>query len=106
MANPSFLRLLKHTVSTERATETVTSVGGHKKVYAANLTGLKCRIQPLPILQRENAQFRMWMNTGVDILQDDLITFNSKKYLVRFVGDPGGQGHHQAAELIETPGNN
>lgn len=99
-----FLGMLRHTVSTERATESVTSVGGHKKTYAANLTALKCLIQPIPILQRDNAQLRLWAAADADLIVDDRVTFNSKKYQVRFIGDPAGQAHHLMAELTETPG--
>ena len=103
---PIPLHLLNSTATIGRPSTSADSQGGHTKSYPAVKTGVRCRIRPLSLAERNighreevNATHRVYMLPDEDVLRGDRLTIGSVDYDVMFIQDPSERGHHQEIDV-------
>lgn len=104
MADAAFTALLTHTVDVYRrnASGTADEWGAIPETVTADSTSVPCLVQQ----QEETIEFTrrgkkiqtrlvVFFEITADVLEDDILEFEDKKYLVISVEDAGGIGHHK-----------
>jgi hypothetical protein len=108
MADSIFDAELIHSVSIYRRSTagTADEWGAIPESVAASSTGVSCLIQQMEetiefTRRGKKIQTRLcgFFKFAADILEDDIVEFQSKKYLVIAVEDAAGQGHHKEVYL-------
>lgn len=105
----TFLSLLTHTALVKRRSSSVSSIddwGIPEETITTGTTTLNCLIQPLNEAiefdvrgKKEMATKMGFFKISDSILQDDIIIFKNKQYIVIGVEDAAGQSHHQEVFL-------
>ena len=104
MADNTFEKELIHTVTIEKRTYNSVSKDDWNvpsETVSVDSSDVKCLIQPV----RENTEIELrgkkytiikkgFFLITADIAIDDIVIFETKKYIVRGAEDAGGQGHH------------
>ena len=103
---PIPLRLLNSTATVGRPTTADDSQGGHERSYPAIKTGVRCRIRPLSLAEREvgdreevKATHRVYTLPDEDILRGDRLTISSLVYDVMYPRGPSEPNHHNAFDV-------
>lgn len=103
MSDPTFDAELIHTVSISRRTTSGTpdEWGAVPESITPVVTGVPCLIQTMEetiefTKRGKKLETRLcgFFQYGLNILEDDIVTFDGKQYLVIAVEDAAGQAHH------------
>lgn len=108
-SDATFLSLLTHTVIVYRRSLSVASYDSYGvpiETINENSSSVECLIQPLREAlefdrrgKKELATVMGFFKITDSIIEDDIVEYKSKKYIVLGVEDAGGQSHHQEVFL-------
>ena len=107
----SFASLLNKTCTIQSVSEAASNSGTLTQAYANRTTNAKCTIQPKrgDLSTEEHGQDTDFTHVGFfefseTIIKGDKVIESSVEYIVVFVPDAAGRGHHKEVILEQLPG--